>query len=52
MFVRAVPLLVLLATTATQDASDDESVDMPSPLVELSEADWRDMLEGEWLVKL
>ncbi|KAI0226533.1 Thioredoxin-related transmembrane protein 4 [Lamellibrachia satsuma] len=52
MFVRAVPLLVLLATTATQDANDDESVDMPSPLVELSEADWRDMLEGEWLVKL
>ena len=49
----AVALLLLLAIVATQSTDDDDDDDsVPSPLVELDESNWQDILEGEWLVKL
>ena len=53
--LRGATLLLLLAIVATQSTDDDDisaEVGEPSPLVELDESNWQDILEGEWLVKL
>ena len=49
--LRGATLLLLLAIVATQGTDDDDN-SVPSPLVELDESNWQDILEGEWLVKL
>ena len=45
-------LVAIAATLSTDDDDDSAEVWAPSPLVELDESNWQDMLEGEWLVKL